>query len=629
MAAQTTTIIDAKAASSFLVSSDVFSGPFSMSVGDVSVSLNGTSLTLANSNINVFSSNVAAGLVTLPNNVKLIKDPNNVVVRIGPSNVLKAPASRFSPTFSNGAIAFTGTSFSNVSYQPTQVIDGPSVFTRDISAPNITTLSNASAWTSNSAAWSSNSLLPKAGGSVSGNLSVGGMLSFSAPPGDPSPTISTRTVPSGHGAANERTELILFHGNDENNGSGIDTITLRAPGIRLQTYTDSGVSDIYNPAGANDRLVIDPTGNVVVSGTVTATAFAGATITSITNTASYGSNTSAWTSNAVTSTAGNVSGLSNQLVPQANFASNTANWTSNAVTSASGSLLGFSNSIFPKANWTSNASVWASNSASSATSNLFWVMPKTSHASNVSIWTSNSLATTNGNLNTLSNLVVPQSIYASNAASAVSSRSIWNSNALFNKNTGGDVTGDITASGDITGAIVGATSYLLTRGGNSSGGMFTALPNPLDGDNLIPGNTSIGMNGITVVNGLIADVPEAQTNAALWVKGGITASQSVRVGTFALGGFKMLFPFTIFVGTSGSQTKTQTGMLFYEGYVTRTMPTADYHAIISYRQDGYSDVFHGKISDRTTTSLTLHTSRVNGGSWGVDVEAFLILWAFA
>jgi hypothetical protein len=81
------------------------------------------------------------------------------------------------------------------------------------------------------------------------------------------------------------------------------------------------------------------------------------------------------------------------------------------------------------------------------------------------------------------------------------------------------------------------------------------------------------------------------------------------------------------VGTSGSQTKTQTGIQFLEGFVNRTMPTNNYNAIITYKQDGVSDVFVGKISDRTTTSLTLYTTRVNGSSWTQSVEAHIILWA--
>lgn len=86
---------------------------------------------------------------------------------------------------------------------------------------------------------------------------------FPAPSGDPAPVITARTVPAGQGASYERTELILFHSNDnDTNGAGPDLITLRAPAIRLQTFADAGVNDINNASGSNDRLYIAPSGNV-------------------------------------------------------------------------------------------------------------------------------------------------------------------------------------------------------------------------------------------------------------------------------------------------------------------------------------------------------------------------------
>lgn len=74
--------------------------------------------------------------------------------------------------------------------------------------------------------------------------------------------ITARTVPANQGGATERTELILFHSNDGDNGAGPDTITLRSPMVRLQTFSDAGVGDIDNAAGSNDRLVVFPSGDV-------------------------------------------------------------------------------------------------------------------------------------------------------------------------------------------------------------------------------------------------------------------------------------------------------------------------------------------------------------------------------
>jgi hypothetical protein len=102
---------------------------------------------------------------------------------------------------------------------------------------------------------------------VSGDARITGGLYFGPPTGDPAPVITTRVVPTGQGEAAQKTELILFHANDPGNGAGVDTITLRAPGLRFQTYNDSAISDINNNSGANDRMYIDPTGNVGIGTT--------------------------------------------------------------------------------------------------------------------------------------------------------------------------------------------------------------------------------------------------------------------------------------------------------------------------------------------------------------------------
>jgi hypothetical protein len=107
------------------------------------------------------------------------------------------------------------------------------------------------------------------------DLKVNGILYLPNVAGDPAPYITARTVPTGQGNANERTELIIFHSNDGDNGSGVDTITLRAPGLRFQTYSDAAVSDINNNAGANDRLYISPTGAATFNSTVSSTGFSG------------------------------------------------------------------------------------------------------------------------------------------------------------------------------------------------------------------------------------------------------------------------------------------------------------------------------------------------------------------
>jgi hypothetical protein len=93
---------------------------------------------------------------------------------------------------------------------------------------------------------------------------------FPLPPTNILPAITARTIPFGQGGAPERTELILFHGSDGFMGPERDTITLRAPQIRLQTFGDPWVQDIENDLGSIDQLVIDPTGLVTVTGDIQA-----------------------------------------------------------------------------------------------------------------------------------------------------------------------------------------------------------------------------------------------------------------------------------------------------------------------------------------------------------------------
>lgn len=131
------------------------------------------------------------------------------------------------------------------------------------------------------------------GSGVVGTTMQAATYLFPAPAGDPSPVITARTVPVGQGNANERTELILFHSNDGANGSGEDLITLRAPALRFQTFTDANVGDVNNNAGSNDRMYINPAGQVSVNnlaGTGTRQVYADANGTLTTNSANSANN---------------------------------------------------------------------------------------------------------------------------------------------------------------------------------------------------------------------------------------------------------------------------------------------------------------------------------------------------
>jgi hypothetical protein len=90
---------------------------------------------------------------------------------------------------------------------------------------------------------------------------------------DATSIITSRTVPFGQDRSAERSELIVFHGNDGNNGAGEDSITLRAPAIRLQTFNngvDTPTPILVNDgdSGANDRMYITPLGSVGIGTTM-------------------------------------------------------------------------------------------------------------------------------------------------------------------------------------------------------------------------------------------------------------------------------------------------------------------------------------------------------------------------
>ena len=93
------------------------------------------------------------------------------------------------------------------------------------------------------------------------------LYTFPALVGDPAPVITARTVPAGQGSSSEKTELILFHSNDPATAAGADQITLRAPALSFQTFSDVNVLDINNSAGYNERMYINSIGNVGIGTT--------------------------------------------------------------------------------------------------------------------------------------------------------------------------------------------------------------------------------------------------------------------------------------------------------------------------------------------------------------------------
>lgn len=92
-----------------------------------------------------------------------------------------------------------------------------------------------------------------------------GKISLEAPAGDPNPVIVSRPIPSGDpDYRNEATELLLFHANDGWNGSGPDFITLRAPSIRILTYTDPTNGSNIDWTGSTVAMRVEPDGTVKI-----------------------------------------------------------------------------------------------------------------------------------------------------------------------------------------------------------------------------------------------------------------------------------------------------------------------------------------------------------------------------
>jgi hypothetical protein len=130
---------------------------------------------------------------------------------------------------------------------------------------------------------------------ATGSVTVAGTINLGPASGEAVATIQSRTIPSGQGNSNERSELILFQGNDPGNGSGPDVITLRSPWIRMQTFNNAGVGDANNNSGSNTRLQVDYFGNVCI-GTTDGTT--GTALLDLANDFHIGANSSAWNNTA-------------------------------------------------------------------------------------------------------------------------------------------------------------------------------------------------------------------------------------------------------------------------------------------------------------------------------------------
>jgi hypothetical protein len=177
---------------------------------------------------------------------------------------------------------------------------------------------------------------------------------------------------------------------------------------------------------------------------------------------------------------------------------------------------------------------------------------------------------------------------------------------------------DIVATGSLTGRDVGA-SYFLTQAG-VNGAVPTMLPNEGDMTNYINGDTCIGASGGKLFVGGVPANFSVTSDCDTYLKRGLCLGSFLRFGGW--GAITWMHPVQVVVGSSSSQTKSVTA------YLPSIPPSSDYHGIITYRQDGYNDIFCGKIDNRANDSFTLHTTRVGASSWGQSVTANILMFSF-
>lgn len=353
-----------KASANFAYSADVYSSPFTMKVGNTKVSLSNSNLSIIDGPdddilaMPLFSSNVPSNLVSLPNNVKFLKDPDYVIVRFGNSNVLKASSSMFTPSSSNGTVSFVGSSYSNVSFQPLLVHENPVVYTRDIRAPNITTLTTTSTWNSNLSISTSNALsnyVTKNGPAeiIANTTNVLTIRNSSggSRPWEPGCHLDFRA----YNATNSRSARIASTDGSSGGWAGqMHFFTKTSNGSDTDSLGMAMVIDEQQRVGVGTWT---PTTKLDVVGTVNATSYTGPTITSLSNAIVEHSTSIAEVTGLVFnsqmdlySTNLNLTNLSNVTVPSTTFSSNTSVFTSNALATTNTNVTAVTN----KANWSSN-----------------------------------------------------------------------------------------------------------------------------------------------------------------------------------------------------------------------------------------------------------------------------------
>lgn len=457
--------------------SSIYTHDYSVSVLDatsnISVSLTGSNMNVANQSSNLFSVSVAAYLMSNAYNVlRLQRNDNFLSVNINNVSIVRITNSNEMPlSYDNSFIRITASNagqFSNVIFQPVATVDTPMQFNKpikaisltcsNVSACNITTLSNqvyttndvassasncafnlsntitptisnasnTAVYASNASVYASNNLVKKSGDTITGDLAVSGYT----------------TLKPGSSAAGGFTHFPY-------NGNGFNY-------IRGSTIlADTSEAEMVGVGTASPAHKFDVVGNV------NATSFSGSTITHLSNLGLFGSNSATFASNQ------SVLNTSNSLVLSNNFAT-LSNYTYNTITT--------------QATTASNEIAALSNTTATNTANIATL--------------SNSLNTTNTALTNYSN-------YESGRVSSLSNfaYSIQSSNSTTTIYTSNITTKTINADdGGTIGALLMSAAGLALGGYNlfnQNGILVNTLQDTL-------GNMKLYTNGLGEFQSLLS-----------------------------------------------------------------------------------------------------------------------------
>lgn len=650
------TALTQKAAACFLASADVFSGPFTVSVGDVSASLANSNLTVSNSNVVVFSSNCPASLVALPTNLKVIKDTSNVTIRFGSSNVLRANANRFSPTFSNGAITFSGASYSNPSYQPTQVNENPVAFLRDVQAPNISAMSNGLNTVTTQSTWTSNAL-PSITGSIS---SLG--VSLSNTSNTLATTISTNLASTNASISATNTTLTntsnalataiaatnttLSNTSNAlvtsiNNVSTVANAALPKAGGTLTGSVNVDKEDGYlsmDAAGLMRVGLIKKSGFDTMLASVSSTNVAFGTLqsTSLANVSSATLNErmringsdgrvgiGTTTPSSLLHVAGDVTCTNVQATNVNAIATSLSNVVANGATSVA--LQNTSNALATSINSVSTVADGALQRTGG------WMTGDIIFASGrLGIGTAtpgNSIDVNSGSIRVAQNVFAGGYVTAGDFVQAQEITGTSNCTcALLGVGPGlyidpgytATVTGRMLVTDTIDANSLSLSgSLVVPAGSNAPPSVVSEFPSAYNKTNILAGNTAVLGDNVQLVVGGITSLPPA-SSSTLYVKGGVTASNGLRVRD-DMPLLKTLLYVDVIVGDSSSVVKTQTVS------IGKTLAGVGYRGWVTYVGVSSTPAYVGHIRDRTTTSFTLVTRRVDEYSGWDDVNLYAMV----